>query len=70
MTTLITAAKETRGLTVPGARFSKVPKVFGCQKSLCIFNRNTFRALKLGSYFALSSILTISKEQLFTTSES
>ena len=34
----------------PGARFSKVPKLFGWQKSLCIFNRNTFHALKLCSY--------------------
>ena len=54
----------------PGARFSKVPKLFGCQKSLCIFNGNTFRALKLCSYFVFSFIWNILKERVFTASGS
>ena len=44
--------KFERIVPFPGARFSKVPKLFGWQKSLCTFNRDTFRALKLCSYFA------------------
>ena len=54
----------------PGVRFSKVPKLFGWQKSLCIFNRNTSRALKLCSYFVFSFIWNILKEQVFTASGS
>ena len=53
-----------------GARFSKVPKLFGWQKSLWIFNRNTFRALKLCSYFVFSFIWNILKERVFTASGS
>ena len=54
----------------PRACFSKVPKLFGCQKSLYIFNKNMFQALKLGSYFAFPCIWNILKEQLFMTSGS
>ena len=53
-----------------GARFSNVPELFGRHKSLCIFNKNMFQALKLGSYFAFLYILNILKGQLFTASGS
>ena len=48
--------------------FSNVPKLFGWHKSLYIFNKNMFQALKLGSYFAFPCIWNILKEQLFTAS--
>jgi len=51
-----------------GARFSIVPKLFGWQKSLCIFNKCMFQALKVGSYFAFPYNWNILKEQLFTSS--
>jgi len=55
----------------PAARFSNVPKLFGWHKSLCIFNKNTVQALKLGSYFTFPYIWKmLKKKQLFTTSES
>ena len=47
----------------PDARFSNVSKLFGRHKSLCIFKKNTFQLLKLGS-FLISEML---KEQVFTT---
>ena len=50
----------------PEARLSNVPKLFGWDKSLCIFNKKTFKALKLGSYFTILYIWNILKEQLFT----
>ena len=55
---------------VSGARFSNVPKLFGWHKSLYIFNKNMFQALKLGSYFAFPWIWNILKEQHFTASGS
>ena len=56
-------------LQSPVACFSNVPKLFWWHKSLCIFNKNTFQALKLGSYFAFPYIWNL-KEQLFTASRS
>ena len=53
-----------------GTRFSNVSKLFGWHKSLCNFNKNTFWALKLGSYFAFPYIWKISKQKLFTASGS
>ena len=47
--------------------FRVVPKLFGWHKSLCIFNKNTFQALKLGSYFAFPYII---KRAAFTVSGS
>ena len=43
---------------------------FSGDKSLCIFNRNTFQALKLGSYFAFPYICNMLKEQLSTARRS
>jgi len=40
-------------------RFSKLPKLFRWYKFLCIFNKNSFQALKFGSYFAFPYILYI-----------
>ena len=56
--------------TDAGARFPNAPKLFRWHKSLCIFNKNTFQALKLGNYFAFPYIWNILKEKLFTASGS
>ena len=58
------------GFPGPKACFFNVPKLFGWHKSLCIFNKKTFQALKLGSFFAFLYIWNILKEQLFTASGS
>ena len=44
--------------------------LFGWLKSLCTFNRDTFRALKLCSYFVFSFIWNILNEQVFAASGS
>ena len=40
----------------PGARFSKVPKLFGWHNSLCIFKTKVFRVTKLCCYFNFYSL--------------
>ena len=57
----------------PGARFSKVPKLFGRisgDNSLCIFKTKASRGTKLCNYFKLYSLYNISKDQLYRISGS
>ena len=51
----------------PGARFSKVPKLFGWHNSLCIFKTKVFRDMKLCSYFNLYSLYNIWNEKISFT---
>ena len=59
-------ARNTR----PGARFSKVPKLFVWHNSLCIFKTKVFHVTKLCSYFNFYCLYNIWKDQLYRTSGS
>ena len=52
----------------PGARSSKVPKLFGWHNSLCILKAKAFQDTKLYSYFTFSSLYIMWKDQLYRTS--
>ena len=54
----------------PGARFSKVPNLFGWHNSLCIFKTKVFRVSKLCSYFNVYSLYNPWKDQLYRISGS
>ena len=55
----------------PGARFSKVPKLFGRVSGvLCIFKTKASRGTKLCSYLNFCSLCNILKDQLFRISGS
>ena len=56
--------------TIPGARFSKVPKLFGWHNSLCILKAKAFQDTKLYSYFNFPSHYIMWKDQLYRTSGS
>ena len=55
--------------TYPGARFSKVPKLFGWQ-SLCIFKTKASRGTKLCSSFNFYPLYNIWEDQLYRISGS
>ena len=54
----------------PGARFSKVPKLFRWHNSLGIFKTKVFRVTKLCSYFNFDSLYNMWKDQLYRISGS
>ena len=54
----------------PGARFSKVPTLFGWHSSLCIFKAKASRSTKLCTYPNFYSLYNIRKDQLHRISGS
>ena len=61
---------ESKSIAGQGPVSQMCQKLFGWHKSLCIFDKNKFQTLKLGSYFAFPYIRNLLKEELFTASGS